>query len=122
MAPFVASMALDPNANHVVQRFLENMRSADCQFIMDVACAQCAQLSTHRHGCCVMYWCFERASDKQCEELVARIMEHALEFCEDPFGNYVIQHVLAKGTWQHACMLARKLLGHIPRLACQKFR
>lgn len=115
-------MAIDPNATHIVQRFLEHMQSGDCEFIMEVARAQSAQLSTHRHGCCVMYWCLERANDQQRDGLVAHILEHALELCEDPFGNYVIQHVLAHGTWEHACSLTHKLLGHIPRLARQKFR
>jgi hypothetical protein len=38
---------------------------------------------------------------------------------QDPFGNYVIQYILQKGTWEQARAVMSKLPGHMHHLSAQ---
>ena len=43
----------------------------------------------------------------------------AVLLSQDPFGNYVIQYILQKGTWEQARSLMSKLPGHMQQLSAQ---
>lgn len=47
-------------------------------------------------------------------------MNRVLNLVQDPFGNYVVQHILAKAPEQ-SDNLIRGLLGHLTDLCVQKF-
>lgn len=72
VAQFVAAlhdnlltMVKDVNGNHVIQKCLATFGPAEKQFIYDVIAAQCVDIATHRHGCCVMQRCFDHGSEEQ---------------------------------------------------------
>lgn len=50
-----------------------------------------SQISTHRHGCCVVQRCLDSAPKKYHDMLLDAIVEHSVELICNPFGNYVIQ-------------------------------
>ncbi|KAJ6783459.1 hypothetical protein PWT90_04364 [Aphanocladium album] len=90
----VVELIQDLNGNHVIQKCLNKLTSADAQFIFDAVGNNCIEVGTHRHGCCVLQRCIDHASGDQKHWLVSRITEHARILVQDPFGNYVVQYII----------------------------
>ena len=90
----VVELIQDLNGNHVIQKCLNKLTSADAQFIFDAVGNNCIEVGTHRHGCCVLQRCIDHASGEQKPWLVQRITEHATILVRDPFGNYVVQYII----------------------------
>ena len=59
LKPGVVNLIRDLNGNHVVQRCLQRLGPEDSQFIYDAAGANCVDIATHRHGCCVLQVCVQ---------------------------------------------------------------
>jgi len=55
----------DLNGNHVIQKCLNRLTQEENQFIYDAAMQECVEISTHKHGCCVLQRCFDAASESQ---------------------------------------------------------
>ena len=49
------------------------------------------QISTHRHGCCVVQRCLDSAPAEYHNLLLDAIVQNSYELICNPFGNYVIQ-------------------------------
>lgn len=96
----------DLNGNHVIQKCLNKLAPEDnqvrslkqcartvsecaVQFIYNAVAANCVEVATHRHGCCVLQRCIDHASDQQRIQLVNEITYNALTLVQDPYGNYV---------------------------------
>ncbi|TQW00580.1 RNA-binding protein [Cordyceps javanica] len=90
----VVELIQDLNGNHVIQKCLNKLTSADAQFIFDAVGNNCIEVGTHRHGCCVLQRCIDHASGDQKQWLVGRITAHARILVQDPFGNYVVQYII----------------------------
>lgn len=86
-------MIQDLNGNHVIQKCLNKMLSANIQFIVDAVSANCVTVGTHRHGCCVIQRCVDHADGQQKAQLVAAITNCSIQLVTDPFGNYVLQYI-----------------------------
>lgn len=69
------------------------MRNPGVQFIYNAVAANCVEVATHRHGCCVLQRCIDHASDQQRVQLVNEITYNALTLVQDPYGNYVSAHI-----------------------------
>lgn len=67
------------------------------QFIYNAVAANCVEVATHRHGCCVLQRCVDHASDQQRVQLVNEITYNALTLVQDPYGNYVSDRPTAAG-------------------------
>jgi hypothetical protein len=117
----VVPLIKDLNGNHVVQKCLNRLGSADNQFIYDAVAAHCVEVATHRHGCCVLQRCIDHASDKQRMQLVQEITFNALTLVQDPFGNYVVQYILDLNDSRYSEALVRQFVGHVCTLSVQKF-
>lgn len=68
------------------------------QFIYNAVAANCVEVATHRHGCCVLQRCIDHASEHQRVQLVNEITYNALTLVQDPYGNYVSFPCLAPRT------------------------
>jgi Pumilio-family RNA binding repeat len=83
----VVTLIKDLNGNHVVQKCLNHLPPEDNQFIYNAVCANCIEVATHRHGCCVVQRSIDHASDPQRIQLVTEITYNALSLVQDAFGN-----------------------------------
>ena len=54
LSPYTASLCVDRNANHVIQKCLNRFRIQDSKFIIIAVTNSCFDICTHRHGCCVV--------------------------------------------------------------------
>jgi len=117
----VVDLIQDLNGNHVIQKCLHKMEPNDNQFIYDAVAQHCVQVSTHRHGCCVMQRCVDHASTQQKLQLVHEIKEAAMSLVLDAFGNYVVQYALDLDIPNLATELIIKFQGRLLYLARLKF-
>ena len=117
----VVSLVKDLNGNHVIQRCLHHLSSADNQVIYDAVCRHCVSVSTHKHGCCVLQRCIDYATVGQKRQLIHEICVNALELVQDAYGNYVVQYVLDLNDPASTAAIVTNLAGHIGSLSVQKF-
>lgn len=56
------------------------------QFLFEAATANCVELATDRHGCCVLQKCLSHSDGEQRRRLVCEITSNSLILSQDPFG------------------------------------
>ncbi|KAI1167175.1 ARM repeat-containing protein [Nemania serpens] len=117
----VVELIQDLNGNHVIQKCLNKLGSADSEFIFSAVGTHCIEVGTHRHGCCVLQRCIDHASGSQKAWLISKITEHALRLVQDPFGNYVVQYIIDLNDRAFTEPIAQRFLGKIVTLSRHKF-
>ncbi|CBZ52857.1 hypothetical protein NCLIV_026460 [Neospora caninum Liverpool] len=121
LRPSIVLLAKDVNANHVVQKILSSFPAARCEFVFAQVKKHCVEISTERHGCCVMQRCIDAAPPRAKSEILQEIAANALELMQDAFGNYVVQYVLDLQIDGFNGAVTGALRGHIRELSMQKF-
>ncbi|XP_031473060.1 uncharacterized protein LOC116245690 [Nymphaea colorata] len=117
----VVKLMKDLNGNHVAQRCLQYFDNKYNEFLFDAAVANCVEISTHRHGCCVMQKCLTFSDGEPRRRLVCEIGVHALMLSQDQFGNYVVQFVFDLDLpWANSHVMDQ-LEGNFACLSIQKF-
>ncbi|KAH3901723.1 Puf4p SCDLUD_001496 [Saccharomycodes ludwigii] len=106
----VVDLSKDLNGNHVIQKCLTKLKPMDFQFIFDAVCAQCVDVATHRHGCCVLQRCLDNGELPQRAKLCEQILKNVEMLSLDPFGNYVVQYVLTKESEYHENEYTNKIV------------
>ncbi|KAF7340109.1 RNA-binding protein [Mycena venus] len=119
----VVVLIKDLNGNHVIQKCLNKLAPEDNQacFIYNAVAANCVEVATHRHGCCVLQRCIDHASDHQRIQLVNEITFNALTLVQDPYGNYVVQYILDLNDNRFSDAVIRQFTGNVCALSVQKF-
>lgn len=117
----VVDLIQDLNGNHVIQKCLNHLKSAEAQFIFDAVGEHCVTVGTHRHGCCVLQRCIDHASGYQKIDLVRKITAHSFHLVQDPFGNYVVQYILDLNEPTFTTPMCEGFSGKIVELSKQKF-
>jgi len=117
----VVVLIKDLNGNHVIQKCLNKLAPEDNQFIYNAVAANCVEVATHRHGCCVLQRCIDHASDHQRVQLVTEITYNALTLVQDPYGNYVVQYILDLNDNRFSDAVIRQFAGNVCALSVQKF-
>ncbi|KAF8973836.1 armadillo-type protein [Flammula alnicola] len=98
----VVVLIKDLNGNHVIQKCLNKLAPEDNQFIYNAVAANCVEVATHRHGCCVLQRCIDHASEMQRQQLV---VQYILDLNDNRFSDGVI----------------RQFAGNVCALSVQKF-
>lgn len=112
----------DQNGNHVIQKCIECIPIEKIDFLISAFRGQVAVLSTHPYGCRVIQRVLEHCSeDLQCQAIVDEILESAYELAKDQYGNYIIQHLLAKGKPYERSHIISKLKGKIVKMSHHKY-
>ncbi|KAF8167867.1 pumilio-family RNA binding protein [Crassisporium funariophilum] len=117
----VVVLIKDLNGNHVIQKCLNKLAPEDNQFIYNAVAANCVEVATHRHGCCVLQRCIDHASELQRVQLVTEITYNALTLVQDPYGNYVVQYILDLNENRFSDGVIRQFAGNVCALSVQKF-
>jgi hypothetical protein len=80
------------------------------------------EIACDRVGCVIVKRCIDFSSEGQLRALIEEADRTLLVLVQDPFGNYVIQHVIQKYPKDSFTMsLIKSLLGHLTDLCVQKF-
>eukprot|EP00520_Triparma_pacifica_P006333 CAMPEP_0118671846 /NCGR_PEP_ID=MMETSP0785-20121206/22221_1 /TAXON_ID=91992 /ORGANISM="Bolidomonas pacifica, Strain CCMP 1866" /LENGTH=781 /DNA_ID=CAMNT_0006566761 /DNA_START=163 /DNA_END=2509 /DNA_ORIENTATION=- len=121
LAPQAARLCIDANGNHVIQRVLQRLPHQHARFVFDAVAASVGEVARHRHGCCVIQRCLDSPKSTARSNLVAKIVEKALELMQDAYGNYVVQYVLDVCSDEEAHAVCQSVAGRVTMLAIQKF-
>ncbi|XP_010535560.1 PREDICTED: putative pumilio homolog 7, chloroplastic [Tarenaya hassleriana] len=121
LRPGFLELIKDLNGNHVIQRCLQCLSTEDNKFIFDAATKFCADIATHRHGCCVLQKCIAHSIGQQKDKLISEISRNSLLLAQDPFGNYAVQFVIELRVPSAIATMLTQLKGHYVQLSMQKF-
>ncbi|KAK0747651.1 armadillo-type protein [Apiosordaria backusii] len=117
----VVTLIQDLNGNHVIQKCLNKLNSANSEFIFKAVGEHCVEVGTHRHGCCVLQRCIDHADGHQKSWLIKCITDNAYQLVQDPFGNYVVQYIIDLNEPTFTEPLVAQFRGHILTLSKHKF-
>ncbi|KAL6966226.1 Pumilio 12 [Sarracenia purpurea var. burkii] len=90
-------------------------------FLFEAAIANCVELATDCHGCCVLQKCLSRSDGDQRHRLICEIISNALILCQDRFGNYVVQFVFGLHVPWATVDILDQLEGNFGDLSMQKY-
>lgn len=109
-------------ANYLIQYCLDNLQQKHNQWIYDAVCECMEDVGRDRVGCVIVKRCVDHANADQMHSLFGEIRNKALALVQDPFGNYVVQHVLDKfPKSEDAQRLIERLVPSVVDLCVQKF-
>ncbi|WBW72957.1 RNA-binding protein [Schizosaccharomyces osmophilus] len=121
LTPFLVELACDGNGNHVLQKCIDKFLPEKLELLFFSIKRHVFKLATHRHGCCVLQRSLDATKGLMKNQLVEEIISHALFLVQDPYGNYVIQHILEMNVEQYNAGISQQFQGHICELSLQKF-
>lgn len=111
---------------HVAVKLLELLPDSEVQSLIPVLCSspeKVLQIAFDQWGCCVLKKCLDRA-DASLPSIADVIVENALKLVQDPYGNYVVQHLIVMGPdglKPHLTRVIDALKGRMFELSLQKF-
>jgi hypothetical protein len=112
---------------HVVGRMIELLPASEARKFVDVLCGDSTKaltISKDQWGCCVVKRCIDRSDIESHGRIVSAITANAQELVQDPFGNYVIQHLILSGNGKpspYVTDVIDSMKGKIYELALLKF-
>jgi hypothetical protein len=118
------STMCNSNGTHAVQLILSTFPESELSFLYDAALNQIRELSLDQHGLCVVKQCITLSDQRNPQRLqmfVQQSMPLILEFINDPFGNYLVQHILDCRSADFRYEIHQHLKHHYTQLACQKY-
>ncbi|KXZ52645.1 hypothetical protein GPECTOR_9g690 [Gonium pectorale] len=112
----------DQNGNHVIQKCIECVPNARITGVLDNFLMCVVPLSTHPFGCRIIQRILENVRDaRRRTAVMADILGAAVQLTQDQYGNYVIQHVLERGTAEERSSIAGSLAANVVQLSMHKF-
>ncbi|KAJ6427906.1 hypothetical protein OIU84_023332 [Salix udensis] len=121
LKPCIVALIKNMNGNHVAQRCLQYLMPEYSEFLFEATIANCVELATDRHGCCVLQKCLSQSEGEQRCRLVSEITSNALILSQDPFGNYVVQFVFELHLPWAATDILDQFEGNYGDLSVQKY-
>ena len=119
--PIVKDIIIDINGSHIVLKMIDNNKGIYSKVIYNEIKENIINISTHKHGCCVLQKCIERASQNAHNELCHIIVAKSRELIIDQCGNYIIQYIISLNDDEINTMLINLLIQDIEKFSKQKF-
>ena len=115
----VSEAVASKHANHVLQRCIEVMPPSAVHFILHElqSVYSPSELAKHEYGCRVFQRMIEHFHPSQLDVFVDGVVDKAKELCFDPFGNFVIQHLVEHGSIKHKTIIAKMLSANVKIVA-----
>ncbi|XP_048137108.1 pumilio homolog 12 isoform X1 [Rhodamnia argentea] len=121
LKPGIVTLMKNTNGNHVAQHCLRYLPLEYKEFLFQAAAANCLELATDRHGCCVLQKCLGHSGGEQKCHLICGITSNALILSQDQFGNYVVQFVFELHVPHATRDILDQLDGNYGDLSMQKY-
>ena len=78
-------------------------------------------ISMHKHGCCVLQKCIERAGGKEQQQLFSLLLYNCKDLIIDQCGNYIIQFMITLNIDEININVANQLSSDIENFSKQKY-
>ena len=121
LRPHIISLIKDINGNHIIQKFLSQIEGPQSVIVYETIIENTIEISTHKHGCCVLQKCIENAKENMKESMIDKIIACTFDLIVDQYGNYVVQYILSLGNLDYNKRIIMTLLNHIIYLSKQKY-
>ncbi|EFN51026.1 hypothetical protein CHLNCDRAFT_28462 [Chlorella variabilis] len=113
----------DQNGNHVVQKCIECVQpSGPARDMIEIIVNKGQALSTHTFGCRLVQRVLEFCSIAELrEKVISDVLDSTLQLSHDQYGNYVVQHLVAKGPGPARESIVAKVAPQVMTLAQHKY-
>ena len=89
-------------------------------FVFTAVTQNLLAVATHRFGCCVLQRCLNSEDPTRQELLLSAMIAIILQIVPDAYGNYAVQHVIAREDSLTNTRLFGAMAGHFLEFACNK--
>jgi len=116
-----------PNANHVLQKFIDALRPVDSQFVVDEiqlgGVGAASRVARHRYGCRILQRLLEHCSSapEQVHDLMEEILSDGVQLATNIYANYVLSHLLEFGTESQKWRLTNLLAAHAATVGANSY-
>jgi len=111
----------DINGTHILLKFFTSFDLSFIKFAYDLINENLMEISLHKNGCCAIQKCLEIATGIVKRSLISNIIENCLSLIIDPYGNYVVQHVIYLRDHEDNKQMIKSFLNDITFFSKQKF-
>ncbi|KAL7154986.1 hypothetical protein ABFS83_03G042300 [Erythranthe nasuta] len=115
------ALATDPNGLYVMQFCVNNFPGEYNKHVFNVVAANFFKIATHKNGCCLLQSCVEKSHGETRKRLIGQILANGVYLSQDPYGNYVVQHLIGLRIQEVTEDLLRRFRGHFWSFSCDKF-
>ena len=119
--PIVKQIILDINGSHILIKLIEINSPTATKVIYGEIAENIVLISMHKHGCCVLQKCIERAAPKEQHQLFSLLLYHCKELIIDQCGNYIIQFMITLNIEEINLNVAEQLSDDIENYSKQKY-
>ncbi|EPY50751.1 RNA-binding protein Puf3 [Schizosaccharomyces cryophilus OY26] len=116
----VLECVCDQNGNHVIQKSIECIDSKKLGFVFEALRPQIHVLSAHPYGCRVIQRVIEKFTYER-QIIIDDLLPYSLQLTQGQYGNYVVQHILKKGTNKDKNFVFKLITKNLLYLSCHKF-
>eukprot|EP00759_Apiculatamorpha_spiralis_P059323 PhF_6_TR9893/c1_g1_i1/m.15084 len=111
------------HTRRILQALFERFSAQQfCHDISNILAHNAPYLATTQQGCIALMRVIDHATSEQSQMIHEKLFPAMASLAMDPYGNYVIQHMIEKGdTNQISEAVAIHFLPHIVPLCCNKF-
>ena len=120
LKPLITPLLKELKGTFIVQKFAKVYPDYEDE-INEIIIQNSPDLSTHRHGCCVIQNYLELKDPIMTPRLLDKLIENCLLLIVDQFGNYVIQTILLMGVKKYGNKLAENISQNIVYYAKHKY-
>jgi len=111
----------DINGSHIILKFFNTFDLSYTEFAYEILNQNLIEISLHKNGCCTMQKCLEIADLLIKREIIINIIENCLTLITDPYGNYVVQHVIYLRDFEDNRKIIMNLIKDILFFSKQKY-
>lgn len=119
--PVIKDIILDINGSHIVLKILSINNPYANNVVFKQIHNNIITISNHKHGCCVLQKCIDKADNKQRIEIINKIMEECNTLIIDQCGNYIIQYIIGLNMEEVNNKIIDKILLNIEDYSKQKY-
>jgi hypothetical protein len=118
----ILKLSLDVNGTHVIQKVISCIPEKDREFINKTVLENISKLIFDSNGICVLKKFINANQDPEKRKFLLDIItKNALEIVQNPFGNYLIQHIFEEWGHEIAKDILNVIITNLISLSMQKF-
>jgi len=123
----VERLARSVTGFHIIVKLLDCLPTKEAEDLTEQLCGtpdKVLALGLDQWGCCVLKKCVDRSEEAAREKIIGAITKNTLPLVQDPFGNYVVQHLVImsrSGPNPSITHIIDSLRGSMHELSLQKY-
>ena len=115
------NIILDINGSHILLKLIDLNNPLSSKVIYNEINENIVMISMHKHGCCVLQKCIEKADAQTRAETFDILLKHCKELINDQCGNYIIQFVISLNIEENNKNICDQLCEDIRNFSKQKY-